>query len=95
MTAAAPAAPAAAGEKKAPKKEKPTGPKRPTSAYFFFSNETRAALSAKNPGMPVSEIAKLLGAKWKELSADAKKPYEVKAEADKKRYEAEKAKAAA
>ena len=59
---------------KADKADKAAGPKRPTSAYFFFSNETRKSVVEKNPGMPVSEIAKLLGAKWKELTGDAKKP---------------------
>ena len=37
------------------------------------------------------EVGKLLGEKWKELSAKEKEPYEKKAKADKERYEREKA----
>lgn len=39
----------------------------------------------------VGEVGKLLGEKWKELSAKEKEPYEKKAKTDKERYEREKA----
>lgn len=39
----------------------------------------------------VGEVGKLLGEKWKELSAKDKEPYEKKAKTDKERYEREKA----
>ena len=39
----------------------------------------------------LGEVGKLLGEKWKELSAKEKEPYEKKAKQDKERYEREKA----
>ncbi|KAH7845426.1 hypothetical protein Vadar_001843 [Vaccinium darrowii] len=39
-----------------------------------------------NPGIAFTNIAKVLGEKWKKMSAEEKEPYEVKARADKKRY---------
>ena len=51
------------GEGKKPKKAKKDGPKRPTSAYFYYSNERRAAMKAANPDAATTEIAKLLGAR--------------------------------
>ncbi len=40
---------------------------------------------AENPGMAVTEVSKVLGAQWKELSADAKAPFDAMARADKER----------
>jgi hypothetical protein len=37
-----------------------------------FANSRRADVVAKNPGKPVTEISKLLGAEWRSLS-DAEK----------------------
>ena len=68
---------------KAGKAAKADGPKRPTSAYFYYSNETRKSVAEANPGMPVSEIAKVLGAQWKELTDDVKKPCELDRGSDK------------
>lgn len=39
----------------------------------------------------IGEVGKLLGEKWKELSAKEKEPYDKKAKTDKERYEREKA----
>ena len=41
--------------------------------------------------LSTGEVGKLLGEKWKELSAKEKEPYEKKAKDDKERYEREKA----
>lgn len=40
--------------------------------------------------MTFGQIGRLLGERWKALTAEDKQPYEAKAEADKKRYESEK-----
>ena len=37
------------------------------------------------------QVGKVLGEKWKALSAKQREPYEAKAKADKERYESEKA----
>ncbi|ODV81707.1 Non-histone chromosomal protein 6 [Suhomyces tanzawaensis NRRL Y-17324] len=73
------------------KKKDPDAPKRSLSAYMFFANETRDIVRAENPGVSFGQVGKLLGERWKKLTADEKVPYETKADADKKRYEKEKA----
>ncbi|ODV93063.1 hypothetical protein PACTADRAFT_184821 [Pachysolen tannophilus NRRL Y-2460] len=73
------------------KKKDPNAPKRSLSAYMFFANETRDIVRAENPGIAFGQVGKVLGERWKALSDDQKKPFEDKAEADKKRYELEKA----
>ncbi|OWB50751.1 hypothetical protein B5S28_g3569 [[Candida] boidinii] len=73
------------------KKKDPNAPKRSLSAYMFFANEQRDIVRAENPGIAFGQIGKLLGERWKALDETGKAPYEAKAEADKKRYEMEKA----
>ncbi|KAI8982413.1 high mobility group box domain-containing protein [Mycotypha africana] len=77
-------------KKKRRAKKDPNAPKRGLSAYMFFSQEKRAEVKAENPEASFGQIGKILGEKWKAMSDEEKKPYNDKAEADKKRYEAEK-----
>lgn len=85
------AAPQTEKRKTTRKKKDPDAPKRSLSAYMFFANENRDIVRAENPGITFGQVGKTLGDKWKALNADEKVPYETKAEADKKRYEKEKA----
>jgi len=77
---------------KAPRKTKkdPKAPKRALSAYMFFSSDWRERIRAENPEAGFGEIGKLLGAKWKELDEEEKKPYVEQAAKDKERAEEEK-----
>ncbi|KAG1149979.1 hypothetical protein G6F37_004560 [Rhizopus arrhizus] len=86
---------AASDDKKKRGKKDPNAPKRALSAYMFFSQANRENVIKENPEAKFGEIGKILGAKWKEMTDEEKKPFTEKAEADKKRYEDEKAKAAA
>ncbi|KAK9893524.1 hypothetical protein P389DRAFT_198779 [Cystobasidium minutum MCA 4210] len=76
---------------KAAKGSKPNAPKRALSAYMIFSNEQRQTVKEENPDATFGEMGKLLGARWKEMDDNAKKPYVAKAEVEKQRYEREKA----
>jgi len=80
---------AVASEKKTKKGK--DGPKRPLSAYMFFSQDWRERIKTENPDAGFGEVGKLLGAKWKELSEVEKKPYTDQAMRDKERAEREKA----
>merc|ERR1712106_520295 len=74
--------------KKRKKKTKVEGmPKRPMSSYFFFIGEIRKQVTIDNPEMNLTETTKLLGQKWKALTAEEKLPYEEKATQDKVRYQ--------
>lgn len=73
------------------KKEKKKGPKRATTAFFYYVADIREKVKAENPGAPVSELSKIHGSMWKELPEDQKAPYIEKNKKDKERYEKEKA----
>ena len=72
------------------RKKDPNAPKRALSAYMFFANENRDIVRSENPDVTFGQIGRLLGERWKALTAEDKQPYEAKAEADKNRYESEK-----
>ncbi|KAA6407888.1 MAG: hypothetical protein FRX48_08239 [Lasallia pustulata] len=73
------------------KKKDPNAPKRGLSAYMFFANEQRDNVREENPGISFGQVGKVLGERWKALNTKQREPYEAKAQADKKRYEEEKA----
>jgi len=72
-------------------KRNPLAPKRALSAYMFFSQDWRERIKTENPDAGFGEIGKLLGAKWKEMDDEEKKPYLEQAAKDKERADDEKA----
>jgi structure-specific recognition protein 1 len=77
--------------KKAKKsKERENGVKRARSAYNFFCEEQRSKIVKDNPGVKPTDVMKLLGNLWKDISEDQKKKYEELAAKDKDRYQKEK-----
>lgn len=71
------------------KKKDPNSPKRPLSAYMWFAHHNRDIVKSENPGISFGGVGKLLGERWKALSAEEKQPYQAEAETDKKRYQEE------
>lgn len=76
------------GKKRRAKKD-PNAPKGVLSSYIMFSNVAREEIRAANPEMPVTEIMKQIGARWRAMSADDKLPYEELSARDKTRFENE------
>merc|ERR1711977_622587 len=72
-------------------KKDPNAPKKPLSAYMFFSKDAREEVKSENPDVSFGQIGKLLGAKWASLGDEEKSPYNEMASKDKERYEQEKA----
>ncbi|KAJ1736355.1 Non-histone chromosomal protein 6 [Coemansia sp. Benny D160-2] len=72
-------------------KKNPNAPKRALSAYMFFSQANRATVREQNPTVSFGYIGKILGEQWKALSEADKQPYVKMSDADKVRYENEKA----
>jgi len=72
-------------------KKDPNAPKRATTAYFYYTSQRRSELLKEQPGIKVTEQAKIMGQEWKQLSDSEKAPFVQKAEKDKKRYAEEKA----
>ena len=64
-------------------------PKRFKTGYMLYCQDVRAGIKEENPGKKMTEISKILGATWKELSEEDKKPYIKQASKDKKRYDKE------
>jgi len=64
-------------------------PKRPMSSYMLFANDIRAKLKSENPDAPITEIAKLTGAAWKEADDATKKKFEKKHKAAMAKYNEE------
>ncbi|KAK2377187.1 FACT complex subunit SSRP1 [Trifolium repens] len=78
------------GKKRKPKKKKdPNAPKRALSGFMFFSQMERENLKKTNPGISFTDVGRVLGEKWKKMSAEEKEPYEAKARVDKIRYKDE------
>ncbi|GAU43803.1 hypothetical protein TSUD_247920 [Trifolium subterraneum] len=78
------------GKKRKPKKKKdPNAPKRALSGFMFFSQMERENIKKTTPGISFTDVGRVLGEKWKKMSAEEKEPYEAKARVDKIRYKDE------
>jgi len=64
-------------------------PRRPLSAFFFFSQVKRPEVQQGHPEWRVGQVAQELGRQWKELTETEKKRYEEMVTKDKARYEIE------
>ena len=71
------------------KKKDPNAPKRATTAFMFYSNKMRPIIKKEKPDIKFTEMGKLIGEKWRGLSSDDKKEFEVMADEDKERYNKE------
>jgi hypothetical protein len=66
-------------------KKDPTKPKQGLSAYIIFTSDIREQTKKENPDLPMTDLSKVMGAKWKALTDEEKAPYVAKSEADKAR----------
>lgn len=62
-------------------------PKKGMTSFLFYSGAMREKVKAANPEMKIGEVAKVLGAQWKNLETKEKAKWEKMAEKDKVRYE--------
>ncbi|KAL7268498.1 hypothetical protein RUND412_008876 [Rhizina undulata] len=62
-------------------------PEKPPSAYVMFANRVRDELKGQN--LSFTDIAKLVGEKWKVLNPEHKESYEFEASVAKDRYNSE------
>merc|ERR1712173_341405 len=59
-----------------PRKPKdPKAPKKPLTAYLLFSGSVRSQSMADNPEMKITQIAGVIGQKWKALTDEERKKW--------------------
>lgn len=79
------------GDEEIPKKKRktrdPALPKRPMSAFIFFSCERRKTLRIEQPDLKPTDCLKQMGMEWKQLLD--RQPFLLMAELDKTRYATE------
>eukprot|EP00004_Rigifila_ramosa_P001003 TRINITY_DN1099_c0_g2_i1.p1 TRINITY_DN1099_c0_g2~~TRINITY_DN1099_c0_g2_i1.p1 ORF type:complete len:421 (-),score=121.76 TRINITY_DN1099_c0_g2_i1:241-1458(-) len=78
-------------EKKEKKARRRVGPKKPSTAFFLFLQEYRAAYQRDHPEVKaIKDIAKLAGEMWKTMEPDRKQPYIDRFRVLKEKYDREK-----
>lgn len=70
-------------------KKDPSAPKRPMSAFLFFSQGTRQRIKAENPEMPNTEVSRILGDLWANASEEEKRPHIEKEARERAKYNEE------
>ncbi|CBI34461.3 unnamed protein product, partial [Vitis vinifera] len=73
-------------EKKEKNKKGCPETKRPSPSYVLWCKDQWNEAKKANPDADFKEISNILGAKWKTISAEEKKPYEEKYQAEKEAY---------
>lgn len=71
------------------KKAKTDGPKRPRSAYLFYTTSERTKYSKDHPNMKFGDVTRDIAVAWKGLSGKEKSKFEEMAKADQIRYQKE------
>lgn len=56
-------------------KKDPSAPKRPMSAFLYFSQGKRSQIKNENPEIKNTEVSRILGELWRNLSAEERFPY--------------------
>ena len=72
-----------------PPKKLTEEPKRPMTAYFIFMQEKRESIREEDPNVGLVDLAKKMGERWKGLSDEGRKVYDVKYQEGLARYEEE------
>jgi len=70
-------------------KKDPLAPKKNMNAYMHYTIVNREKVKADNKDLKGAAVTKELGASWKKLTPEEKKPYDELAQKDKIRYEKE------
>lgn len=76
-------------KKKKKKAKDPNAPKRNQSAFFLYSNATRAQVKAENPELAFGQVAQYISKNFKALPEDERAYWDQKAAEDKERYQRE------
>jgi len=78
--------------RKIKKLKDPNAPKRPISAFLYFSSDSRQAFKEVQHDLTFSEMSKNISELWINLTDAEREEYEEKARKDRARYDSELAK---
>lgn len=67
-------------------KKDPSAPKRPMSAFLYFSQGRRKKIKDQNPDIKNTEVSRLLGEMWRNSSNEDRKPYVDKEKVEREKY---------
>lgn len=67
-------------------KKDPSAPKRPMSAFLYFSQGKRTVLKNKHPEMKNTEVSRLLGEMWRNASEEEREPHISKERSEREKY---------
>lgn len=70
-------------------KKDPDAPKRPMTAFMYYTKENRSIVKEEDESLGFADIARELGSRWKNLDEEEKEPYLEMAAEDKERYQRE------
>jgi len=67
-------------------KKDPSAPKRPMSAFLYFSQGRRSQIKAANPDMRNTQVSRILGEMWRNLSDEERRPHVEKEKGEREKY---------
>mmetsp|Transcript_7210 Transcript_7210/g.10329 ORF Transcript_7210/g.10329 Transcript_7210/m.10329 type:complete len:421 (-) Transcript_7210:305-1567(-) len=70
-------------------KKDPSAPKRPMSAFLFFSQDKRRKIKEENGGIRNTEVSRVLGEMWKNASDEERKPHIEREARERAKYKTE------
>ena len=68
------------------KKKDPSAPKKPLSSFMEFCKEIRSSLKDELCKLPLAEVGRELGRRWRELSQEDKESFEARAKQNREQY---------
>lgn len=67
-------------------KKDPSAPRRPMSAFLFYSMGKRQQIKKENPEMKNTEVSRVLGEMWRNLTDEERRPFVDKEKSEREKY---------
>jgi len=67
-------------------KKDPSAPKRPMSAFLYFSQGRRRQIKEANPTLKNTEVSRMLGEMWRNASEEDRRPHVEKEKREREKY---------
>lgn len=67
-------------------KKDPSAPKRPMSAFLYFSQDKRRQIKDENPTIRNTEVSRILGELWRKATEEEKSPHVEREKSEREKY---------